>query len=547
MAAALNACGYDAGLSDSLPVRLEIRQEMAAAIAASPAARKTRDALCQYVNEHTLSGSGLNLAQYVSLALYLGPAPGLVPTADETELPPDSTQVVNVLPLVRSFAEEVHLQSIWAEHRPEYEAQVQRLHDPLADMILNTNIYLRQPAAAYDGRRFLVLVEPMISPAAVNARIYGGDYVIVASPSTAPDGLHLPEIRHTYLHFMVEPMVYTRSTAVARLTPLLKTVQNAPLDFTYKSDAVALVAECLIKAIEARTLDTGLTRPRRPETVRQRADLESYTAANAVYEREAEAARSRLVDLDMRQGWVLTRYFYGQLAQIERDGTSLKDNVGEMIYGMDVDHERRVLAGINFLPEGTHDVVRRSAPAPHGLQLAEMKLLQGDSAGASSMAEKALADPAGDHAEANYILARIDVMQRQPQQAVSHFQAALATAHDPHTLAWSHIYLGRLYDVAADRKKAVGEYKAALATPALPPDGRAAAETGLQKPFSLPLRDVQGAAATAPAEDDQPLDPTGRAEKESYKPVPVTLPPMPPAAGPAQPAESQPPKTPPQR
>ena len=44
-------------------------------------------------------------------------------------------------------------------------------------MILSTNFYLKMPASTYDGRRFLVVVEPMLSPRTINARIYGPDFV----------------------------------------------------------------------------------------------------------------------------------------------------------------------------------------------------------------------------------------------------------------------------------------------------------------------------------------------------------------------------------
>ncbi len=69
----------------------------------------------------------------------------------------------------------VHLDALWFEHRPEYEGFVDRIHDPLTKMVLDTNIYLHLPVTSYEGRRFLVLLEPMLSPAATNARIYGVD------------------------------------------------------------------------------------------------------------------------------------------------------------------------------------------------------------------------------------------------------------------------------------------------------------------------------------------------------------------------------------
>ena len=42
------------------------------------------------------------------------------------------------------------------------------------------------------------------------------------------------------------------------MQPIIKEVRDAPLDFRFRSDSVALTIECLIKAIEARTMDTGI-------------------------------------------------------------------------------------------------------------------------------------------------------------------------------------------------------------------------------------------------------------------------------------------------
>lgn len=543
LAAALNVCGYDADLAGSSPVRVAIRQQLDEAIAASPEAVASRDALCAYTRQHQLGDTGRTVAQYVSLALYLGP--DLVPTVAETELPPDSTQVFSILPLLRNFSEAVHLHAIWIQHHADYDALTARLHDPLTRMILNTNIYLRSPVSSYDGRRFLVLVEPMLAPSAVNARIYSTNYDVVVSPaSDLVGGFHLDQIRHTYLHYEIEPMVYARAAAMDRLLPLLKPVADAPLDFIYKSDIVALLTECLIKAVEARTLETGLVKPVKPAKIRERTAFEKYDAEMNLYNRQAEAARRRAVDLDMREGWVLTDYFYIQLVTMEHDNISLKDNIGPMVYGMDVGRQQRAARDITFLPEAAHDVVRRVQPVPTGLHLAETKMMQGDAAGAEELADKALADPAGDHAQAHYILARINLLERQPDVAVTHFRAALDTSKDPRTLAWSHIYLGRLYDIQSNRKQALAEYQAALTTRDREPDTRAAADQGLRQPFTLPKRDSvvsaqsdresasktgsrsatksgnKPAAHADDPEDNAPIDPSGKAEKDAYKPPP---------------------------
>ncbi len=520
VAVALNVCGYDSDLAASSPVRARIREEINTQVAASAAARTSRDALCTYVREHTLADGGLNLAQYISLALYLSPPPELTPTADQTELPPDSTQVVNILPLLRTFAEDIHLNAIWVEHRAEYEDLTARVHGPLTKMILNTNIYLRLPVSSYDGRRFLVLLEPMLAPSTTNARIYSNDYIVVASPAADPPAaVHMDDIRHIYLHYEIEPMVYARAQAMERLQPLLKAVQNAPLEYTYKTEIVPLLTECLIKAIETHTMDVGIPKPQKPgPAVKARADLERYDAEMSAYDHQAEAVRRKAVDLAMRQGWVLVDYFYAQIGTMEKEGISLKENMGQMVYGMDVDRERHKDQQIAFLPESSHDVLRRATTQLSGLQLAELKIFKGDLAGASEIATKVLADPAGDHAQAYYVLARVNLLQRQPGAAIGDFQEVLDTSKNPRTLAWSHIYLGRLYDIMPqpERQKAIAEYQAALTVRDAQPDTKAAAEQGIKQPFVAPKVEHQ----TPDESDDTPLDPSGKAEKDAYRPPP---------------------------
>ncbi|HEY0163167.1 MAG TPA: tetratricopeptide repeat protein [Edaphobacter sp.] len=523
IAVALNTCGYDTGLDSSAPVRGKIRDEVNQALAsASPEARDHRDALCGYIREHNLGDSSLNLAQYISLSLYLNPPPQLTPSVEEPDLPPDSTQVVNILPLLRTFAEDINLHALWVTHRSEYEQLVDIAHAPLTKAILDTNIYLRLPVSSYDGRRFLVLLEPMLAPSTTNARIYGTDYIVVASPSGKPLGqVHMDEIRHTYLHYEIEPMVYARASAMDRLQPLLKAVQNAPLEFTYRSDVAAFLTECIIKAVEAHTMDTGSPRPKRPGQIKQRSEAAAYEAELTAWERQAETVRRKQVDLDVHQGWVLASYFYEKLGQMERDGGSLKEDIAEMVYGMDVDRERHSAEQIVFLPEGSRDFVKRSPRQLKGLDLAEVKLMKGDIDGADQMANEALKTNPNDP-QANYLAGRIELMQGDPDAATTHLNKTLSLAKDPRTLAWAHIYLGRLYDVSRDperpgeehpeREKALAEYKAALAVRDSQPDTRAAAEKGLKEPFLLPKRD------NGKDDDNAPLDPSGKAEKEAYRP-----------------------------
>jgi hypothetical protein len=214
MSAALNACGYDEGLEKSSAIRQRIRDEMSQAFAKSEEARQKRDALCLYIAQHRLTGSEQDIAQYISLSLYLTPPPALEVAADLTEMPPDATQVVEVMPLLREFAAAVDLDGIWLTAHRAYDEEAAKLHDSLSQTIVDTNIYLKMPAATYNGSRFVVVIEPELSPATVNARIYGTDYIVVVSPVNGK--IPLTAVRHTYLHYVIEPMLYAGSSVLER-------------------------------------------------------------------------------------------------------------------------------------------------------------------------------------------------------------------------------------------------------------------------------------------------------------------------------------------
>ena len=123
----------------------------------------------------------------------------------------------------------------------------------------------------------------------------------------------------------------------------------------------------------------------------------------------------------MRQGYVLTQYFYEQMMQFEKDPASLKDTIGEMVYGMDVDQQVHRARQTEFDKEADEDVLQHSKPRQlTGLDLAEARLASGDVAAASAMAQKVLAGQTdtvastADAARAHFILARVDLMTGHP-------------------------------------------------------------------------------------------------------------------------------------
>jgi tetratricopeptide (TPR) repeat protein len=484
IAAALNACGYDAGLDQSLPVRQKIRDQVNAAIQASAEAQNSRDQLCTYIRQHELSDTSHNLSQYVSLALYVTPPPELTNSVPLTEMPPDSTQVVELLPILRKFARQIDLHYIWISIRPQYDAIVNGLHDPLTKMIVGTNAYLKMPANVSNDSRFAVVLEPLLDPGQTNARVYGADYVVVTSPNR-DDKVRMDEIRHTYLHFELEPLLYARASSMDRLLPFLKTVREAPLEYTFRSDIVSLVTECMIRAVEARTMETGVA-PFKAPAVITRAEFATVDRERHATEQKAEAVRQAAVKRDMEQGYVLTGYFYDKLVGFEKEPQSFKETIGEIVYGMDVPSEISRAKRVTFSQQNEGDVVHRGTRQLHGLDLAEMKLMQGDVNGASALAHQELDRHTGDIARADFLLARCAVLQRNIEDARHYFEETVRLGKDPRLLAWSHIYLGRMYDLEHSRDEAVAEYQQALVNRDGQLDTKEAAERGLKEPYGPP-------------------------------------------------------------
>jgi tetratricopeptide (TPR) repeat protein len=506
MAAALNTCGYDEGIDQSAPLRKRVRDDINQALAKSEDARARRDALCLYIAQHRMTGTELDIAQYISLALYMTPPPEMETTVELAEMPPDATQVADVVPALKAFAEAVDLHGIWLTVHLLYDQDADQVHDPLSQMIVSTNLYLKMPASTYSGRRFIVVIEPLFAPSVVNARIYGTDYVVVVSPV---DGkIPMAAVRHTYLHYIIDPLLFARSNAIDRTQPILKEIHDAPLAFRYRSDTVPLTIECLIKAIEARTMDTGVPIYKIPADV-DRSELPKYEHERQLSLDKAEAVRVAAVQHDMSQGFVLTQYFYEQMTAFEKDPASLKDDIGEMVYSMDVDQQVHRARNTVFDKEADEDVLQRYQPRKlTGLDLAEAKLSTGDANGAGAIAQKVLATETGavqstaDSARAHFILARVDLITGHPEQAIDDFQKTLATSKQQRLLAWSHIYLGRMLDLECKRDEAVAEYQEALAVRDWQQDTRLAAERGVKSAYVVPGHEHDCADANVGANGD---------------------------------------------
>jgi hypothetical protein len=417
--------------------------------------------MCQFYSEHLQVDLARTLAEYVSLGLNLNTPPELTLKVKEADLPPDASYVSGFIPSVQKFYGLAGLHAIWTRHQAAYAALTDRYHEPLSKALFDTEIYLKLPSAGYLGRTFTVFLEPMGAPGQANARNYATDYYVVLSPGTgAESGLKMEQIRHTYLHYLLDPLALKYPASMDRLKPLLGSVKGSPMDESFRTDVSLLTTECLIRAIEARTTWTSKT----PEVQKQ-----------------------QLVQQSVEQGYILTPYFYEALAQFEKSPIGLRTAYSGLINDINVSKEQKNAAQVKFASTADEELLHLSRHTQSKLLLtAQQRLASGDVEGAKKLAQQALDEKNEDPGRALFILAQVAVVSRDMQGARGYFEQALAVAKEPSVVAWSHVYLGRICDLQEDREAALVQYRAALSAGESLPEAKAAAEHGIAQPYEPP-------------------------------------------------------------
>ena len=453
----MNTCGYDEEITTSDPLRQQIRSDVAKNTEASEEAKEAVNTMCVFYRNHQDPEPPRNLAQYVSLALYMNGPPALAAKVKTTELPPDANALIGFIPLMQKFYDKAGLKEIWQKHQEAYSHLPERYHEPVAKMLFDTEVYLKIPSSGYLGRQFTVYLDPMGAPSQTNARNYGTDYYVVISP--AGTSLKMQQIRHTYLHYLLDPLALKHGLGMKRLEPLLATVKGAPMEESFRTDISLLVTECMVRAIEARTLGTKQT---------------------------PEADRAKAVNQSMQEGYILTQFFYEAFAQFEKDPAGLRNAYGEILDKIDLRAETKRISQIQFAETASPELLHVTRPNEHLLQNAEKQLTAGDVETAQKLAQQALDENREDPGRALFILAQTATMNRDMQGARTYFERALTATQEPKVIAWSHIYLGRIFDLQENREAALTHYRAALTAGGSLPEAKAAAEKGLQAPYEPP-------------------------------------------------------------
>ena len=465
---ALNTCGYDVNLNGSDAQRLNIRAEVQRNLSSSDEAQASVNTMCDWYQAHKGKDPAHDLSQYISLALYLQGPPHFLPRVKEDDMPPDAAPIAAFGAVLERFYDKAGLHAIWERHRQNYAAMTERYHVPLAKMVFDTDIYLKMQSGGYLGRTFTIYLDFLGDPNEANARNYGSDYYVVVFPtpdSSAAQALKMDQIRHTYLHYLLDPMAEKHFTSIKRLEPLLQSVKRAPLDETFKTDVSLLVTECLVRAIEIRTNGSKQT---------------------------AEAMRLQAVDDAVRQGYILTKYFYTALLAFEKDPAGLRNAYAEILDKIDLKAEEKAASEVQYASAGAPELVQLSRLEDRRmLMTAEKRLKAGDAKGAQELAQQALEKKIGDQGRALFILAQVAVANKDMPGAQENFQKAIQEAKDPKVIGWSHVYLGRILDLKDQRDAAMNEYRAALTAGSDLPELKAAAERGLQQAYEPPAKPQQ--------------------------------------------------------
>ena len=394
-----------------------------------------------------------DLNAYISGALLLRPPPDFEFTMPRDQLPPDVWAMTDFPEALRVFYRGADLGRLWSAVLPAYDQVIAERQPEVARLLLETRAYLRLLGQTTPARTYTVYVEWLAPPGLTSARNYGDSYYLVIHPQR-PD--FLDAVRHQYLHYLLDPITTKYAAEMSAWVKLQPVAERAPrLPAAFRSDLLLLATECFIQGVELRL--RGL---------------------------DATQAAAELDSLE-RSGFILTRHFFHALALYEQADPSMRFYFPELVRSLDVGQESARLERIDFdtaPASGLHAPSSGEAVA-RLLGEAEGYLNAGNHAAARERFERILRTLDPDEPRALYGLALLASHAGNREEAKHYFLRALERAREPHILGWAHVYLGRIYDLEGERQQALVHYQAALALPTRIEKVEQAARRGLEQPF----------------------------------------------------------------
>src|SRR6266851_1248977 len=461
---ALLAAGFESNVNSDnwtafrAQMRERLRQQQGPAVGA----------VREFYRQHELRDPGATLSRYLWFGLVSGPAPAFQPVLRRDELPPEIIALEGFSEILSSYYQEQKIGQMWRQVQPVYEREVERLHDPVSQVVFVASAYLREIVEPSGPRTFAIVVEPLVGRI-TNVRNFGNHYALVLS-----GGEEIPTdvVRHAFLHFLLDPLPlrYPHVTAVKR--PLFEKAAAAPrLAPGLKDDYASYFAECTVRAVELK--------------------LKRMSPG------EREAAMSR----DDEDGYVLVKPLFGALPKFENSEPSMKLFFPDLVRAIDLGAEAKRLTAVKFAPADTakpedetasEEVARRRNSAPTtvpndaevitALTEGERRIAEKNPRAAEASFQKVLTKYP-DQARAWYGIGLVALLDHDAARAKQVFGRLTAGEHaatqDPMVLAWSHVYLARIYDDEGNPEVAKMEYQSVLSVEGGPEQAKRAAQKGL--------------------------------------------------------------------
>jgi|SRR5271154_5354705 len=460
---ALLASGFEANVSAQSwhPLRARLREQMQHQ--QGPAV----DAVREFYKQHVVRDPGAMLSRYIWFGIASGPAPKFQILLRRDDMPTELLALEGFSEILSNYYQEQHIGKLWHDLQPIYNREIQQVHDPVSQIVFVATGYLRQLQDSDNNRTFTIILEPLVGRIS-NVRNSGEHYAMVLSGS---DDVPEDIVRHAYLHFLLDPLPQQYPHVLAVKRALYDKAVLAPrLSPDLKEDFASYFAECLVRAVELR--------------------LKKLSPG------EKEAA----MDRDDAEGLVLVRPVYQGLAKYESSEPSFALFFPDLVRGINEPAEAKRIDGIRFEladrdkgadEAASENVARHKAPttvpndadAIAALTEGERRIAEKNPRAAEAAFQKVLAKYP-DQIRAWYGIGLVALMDHDGPRAKVVFgkltEGEHAATDDPMVLAWSHVYLARIYDDEGQQALAKSEFQAAIGVPGGPEQAKQAAQKGLE-------------------------------------------------------------------
>ncbi len=425
------------------------------------------DALKEFYKDHQFRDPAAMLSRFLWFGLVSGPAPKFRPVLRRDELPPDVIDLEGFSDILSNYYTEQNIGRLYRGVQPLYDREIERLHEPVSDIVFQASTYVRAVVNPAVPKTFTIVVEPLVGRI-TNVRNFVDHYAIVLSGS---EEIPADVVRHAYLHFLLDglPLQYPHVIAVKR--PLYEVAAKAPrLAPDLKDDFPAWFGECTVRAVEIK--------------------LKKMSPS----EREA-ALQSNDAD-----GYVLVRPIFMGLVAYEKSEPAFRNYFPELVRAIDINTEQTRVAAIKFAPaevsaqskDLSGEVVARNrariSTLPDDPEVIEAltdgeKKLAEKNPRAAEVSFKSVLAKYPNQPRAWYGLGMVAVLDHDAERAKEVFSrlttGQYAASQDPLVMAWSHIYLARIFEDEGQMDRAKSEYQAVLNVQGAPPQAQQAAQKGL--------------------------------------------------------------------